>query len=130
MTDTTLSISTPATPAARPLFDGLHRRLRALAPGVALALALALAAIELARLGWLQANGISALTLAIVLGMVAGNTVYPRFAAVGAGGVTFSKQSLLRLGIILYGLRLTFQDIGHVGLRGVAIDALVLASTF
>ena len=130
MNDTTLSISTPATPATRPLFDGLHRRLRELAPGAALALALALAAMELAKLGWLQANGISALTLAIVLGMVVGNTVYPRFAAVGASGVAFSKQSLLRLGIILYGLRLTFQDIGHVGLRGVAIDALVLASTF
>ena len=130
MNDTTLSISTSTTPATRPLFDGLHRRLRELAPGVALALALALAAMELAKLGWLQANGISALTLAIVLGMVVGNTVYPRFAAVGANGVTFSKQSLLRLGIILYGLRLTFQDIGHVGLRGVAIDALVLASTF
>ena len=130
MTDTTLSISTSTTPGTRRLFDSLHRRLRELAPGVALALALALAAMELAKLGWLQANGISALTLAIVLGMVVGNTVYPRFAAVGASGVTFSKQSLLRLGIILYGLRLTFQDIGHVGLRGVAIDALVLASTF
>jgi uncharacterized integral membrane protein (TIGR00698 family) len=98
--------------------------------GLALAGGLAVAAIELARIGWLQANGISALTLAIVLGMVVGNTVYPRIAAASAPGVTFSKQNLLRLGIILYGLRLTFQDIGHVGLTGVVIDALVLGSTF
>jgi uncharacterized integral membrane protein (TIGR00698 family) len=30
---------------------------------------------------------------------------------------------------VLYGLRLTFQDIGQVGMAGVVIDALVLSST-
>ena len=99
-------------------------------PGLALAAAIAAAAIGLGRIGWLQANGISALTLAIVLGIVVGNTVYPRIADGAGSGVTFSKQNLLRLGIVLYGLRLTFQDIGHVGLAGVAIDAVVLSSTF
>ena len=32
--------------------------------------------------------------------------------------------------MVLYGLRLTVQDIGHVGMVGVATDALVLGSTF
>ena len=41
-----------------------------------------------------------------------------------------SKQILLRAGVVLYGLRLTVQDIGQVGMAGVAIDALVLGSTF
>ncbi|MDE3010745.1 MAG: YeiH family putative sulfate export transporter [Pseudomonadota bacterium] len=99
-------------------------------PGLALATGLAFAAINLGKIGWFHANGISALTLAIVLGMLVGNTAYPRIAAASAPGVTFSKQGLLRLGIILYGLRLTFQDIGHVGLAGVVIDAMVLCSTF
>ena len=106
------------------------QRLRGFVPGLALAGGLAFAAIELGKIGWLQANGISALTLAIVLGMLVGNTAYPRIAAASALGVTFSKQNLLRLGIILYGLRLTFQDIGHVGMAGVVIDATVLCSTF
>ena len=70
-------------------------------PGLLLAGALGLAALKLAGAGWLRANGISALTVAIVLGMIVGNTVYPRFAQVAAGGVTFSKQWLLRAGIIL-----------------------------
>jgi uncharacterized integral membrane protein (TIGR00698 family) len=100
------------------------------APGLALTGALAAFAIEFSKLGWLQANGISALTLAIVLGMLVGNTVYPRLAAASAGGVTFSKQTLLRAGIILYGLRLTFQDIANVGISGVTIDIVVLSSTF
>ena len=109
---------------------GAWERVGTFLPGLALAGGLAFAAIELGKIGWLQANGISALTLAIVLGMLVGNTAYPRIAAVSAPGVTFSKQNLLRLGIILYGLRLTFQDIGHVGLTGVVIDATVLCSTF
>jgi len=99
-------------------------------PGIALVGALALMAIELGKIGWLQRNGISALTVAIVLGMIAGNTLYPRIALLSSSGVTFSKQTLLRAGIILYGLRLTFQDIANVGFPGVAIDACVLSSTF
>jgi uncharacterized integral membrane protein (TIGR00698 family) len=99
-------------------------------PGLALVAILAAVAIWLGRVGWFASAGISALTVAIVLGIVVGNTLYPRVARAGAGGVTFSKQTLLRLGIILYGLRLTFQDIAHVGIAGVAIDSLVLSSTF
>ena len=105
-------------------------RLSGLAPGVLLAALVAVLAIGLAEAGWLQANGISALTLAIVLGIAVGNTVYPRIAAGSAPGVNFSKQTLLRLGIVLYGIRLTFQDIRHVGFAGVIIDTVVVCSTF
>lgn len=48
----------------------------------------------------------------------------------GGAGVEFSRSRLLRLGVVLYGLRLTLQDVVHVGFDGVAIDALVLGSTF
>lgn len=99
-------------------------------PGALLVAVLASLAIVIGNIPWLQANGISALTLAIVLGMLAGNSVYRRLAPACAPGVTFSKQALLRLGIILYGLRLTLQDVAQVGLAGVIIDALVLSSTF
>ena len=98
--------------------------------GLTLSALIAAAAIFAAKSPWLQAHGFSALTLAIVLGMLVGNLGYQRIAPACAPGVNFSKQNLLRLGIILYGFRLTFQDIGHVGLSGVLIDALVLCSTF
>jgi uncharacterized integral membrane protein (TIGR00698 family) len=98
--------------------------------GIALTAALAAGATGLAQAGWLQANGISVVTLAIILGMVAGNTVYPRVESGSAAGVAFSKNTLLRVGIILYGLRLTLQDVATVGTTGIAIDAVVLTSTF
>ncbi|MES2186715.1 MAG: YeiH family protein [Pseudomonadota bacterium] len=99
-------------------------------PGLCAAALLAFGSIELAKSEVFAAHGISALTLAIALGMLVGNTVYPRFAGSVAPGIGFSKQKLLRLGIVLYGLRLTFQDIGHVGVLGVAIDTVMLCSTF
>ena len=116
-------------PEAR-LRSGKELHFKAYVPGLTLAAVLAFAAMALSRISWLQTNGISALTLAIILGMLIGNTVYPSIANVSAEGVTYSKQKLLRLGIILYGLRVTFQDIGHVGFAGVAVDAFVVCSTF
>jgi uncharacterized integral membrane protein (TIGR00698 family) len=100
------------------------------APGIALSAALAALAVGLGGLEWLQSHGMSALTVAILLGIVLANTVYTRLAGTAGPGVNFSKQTLLRAGVILYGLRLTVQDIGHVGIAGVLIDAVVLTSTF
>jgi uncharacterized integral membrane protein (TIGR00698 family) len=70
------------------------------------------------------------LTLAIAIGLVGGNLLPAPALAASAEGLELAKQRVLRAGIVLYGLRLTFQDIGHVGLAGVAIDAAVLCSTF
>jgi uncharacterized integral membrane protein (TIGR00698 family) len=119
-------------PLVLPAKPGSPRRqqLMSFLPGILLTGTIAVLATELAKSAWMQANGISALTLAIVGGIIAGNTVYPRIATYSVRGVTFSKQILLRAGIILFGLRLTFQDIGQVGVVGVIIDALVLGSTF
>jgi uncharacterized integral membrane protein (TIGR00698 family) len=103
---------------------------RHLLPGLALSAALACAAIELGKFAWLTAHGMSALTIAIVLGILVGNTLYPALAPASGAGVAYSKQTVLRAGIVLYGLRLTLQDIGHVGLAGIVIDTLVLSSTF
>ena len=99
-------------------------------PGLLLAAAAAAAATALGSRGWPQAHGLSALTLAIAIGLVAGNLLPASAMTATADGLNLARQHLLRAGIVLYGLRLTFQDIGHVGLAGVAIDAAVLCSTF
>lgn len=126
----TLALSKLSQPAPRRLSSpSLQDKLRLL-PGLALSAALAAAAIRLGATGWLPAHGMTALTVAIVLGILLGNTVYPFFAASSGAGVLFSKQTLLRAGVILYGLRLTLHDIGQVGVSGVLIDAVLLSSTF
>jgi len=123
-------LTNSGVPAVAPVPPKPWRAVTDRFPGIVLMGALAAVAIALGKIAWFESTGISALTLAIALGMIVGNTLYPRIARAGAGGVTFSKQTLLRLGIILYGLRLTFQDIATVGVPGVTIDLLVLSSTF
>jgi uncharacterized integral membrane protein (TIGR00698 family) len=109
------------TPPSRPVQS---------ACGLALAGAIAAAAMWGAGLDSLQHLGISALTLAIVLGIVLGNTVFPRIAPYSGEGVDFARARLLRLGIVLYGFRVTFQEIGNIGWAGVLIDVLVIGATF
>ncbi|WP_137008716.1 YeiH family protein [Aquitalea aquatilis] len=104
--------------------------LRQHTPGLLLVLVLALGSLHAAALPWFSQLGLSALTIAIVGGMVLGNTIYPRIALPSHSGVTFAKGQILRLGIILFGFKLTFQDIAAVGISGILIDACVLSSTF
>ncbi len=84
----------------------------------------------LAEQPWVARWGLSALTLAIVGGIVLGNTVYPALHTRCGTGVDYAKQRLLRLGIILFGLRITLQQIAQVGWTGVLIDVVMLASSF
>ena len=74
--------------------------------------------------------GLSSLTLAILIGMILGNTVYTNFAERLNKGVCFAKGQLLRLAIMFYGFKLTLTQVASVGLPAVMSDALVLTSTF
>ena len=98
--------------------------------GLLLAAAIAGAAVWLGNQPAVAALGMGALTLAILLGMLVGNTLWPQLQAHCDSGVLLAKQQLLRLGIILYGFRITFQQIADVGVSGVLIDMLTLSSTF
>ncbi|MDE1943271.1 MAG: YeiH family putative sulfate export transporter [Betaproteobacteria bacterium] len=99
-------------------------------PGLLFAGVSSIVIMQLANLPSLLKLGLSSLTLAIVLGMVLGNTVFGRMAHSCGAGVDFSKSTLLRLGVILYGFRITFGQIAHVGWAGILMDALMIACTF
>lgn len=74
--------------------------------------------------------GLSSLTLAILLGMILGNTIYPKFTELLNGGVCFAKGQILRLAIMFYGFKLTMTQVASVGMPAIMTDALVLTSTF
>ncbi len=74
--------------------------------------------------------GLSSLTLAILIGMILGNTVYTNFSKRLNEGVCFAKGQILRLAIMFYGFKLTLTQVASVGLPAVMSDALVLTSTF
>lgn len=120
---------TPASLAPFPL-DSIGLRIRRLTPGLVISTTLGIGALCLADLPLFASHGLGALTLAIVLGLAVGNTVYPKLAERCHFGVGMAKQQILRTGIVLYGLRLTFQDIAGVGWTAVAVDTLVVTGTF
>jgi uncharacterized integral membrane protein (TIGR00698 family) len=99
-------------------------------PGLILTAGLALLAMSLANLAALKHVGLTALPLGILAGVVVGHTGFPRWATSAGPGVDAAKGPLLRLGIVLFGFRITFQQIGAVGVTGVLIDATMVALTF
>jgi uncharacterized integral membrane protein (TIGR00698 family) len=98
--------------------------------GLVLVGALAACASLVAATSWFQNLGLSALTLAILLGILVANTVFPAMAPWAGSGVDFSKNTLLRTGIVLYGWRITFHQLTAVGWSGLLIDIILIALTF
>ena len=94
--------------------------------GLLIALLLGGVALCLAPVPWLAAHGVSALMLAMLLGMALAGVRRPGWQP----GLNLAKGPLLRLGVALFGLRLTLADIAGLGVRVWVIDAAVLVSTF
>ena len=84
----------------------------------------------LAALPPLAQNGISPLTLAIVLGMALGNTVAAPYLPRIGEGIAFSKGRLLRLGIVLYGFKITWAQLAFAGWPALFADVGVVCGTF
>lgn len=77
----------------------------------------------------LKAISISPLIIGIVLGMVYANSLRNHLPATWGPGIKFCSKTILRLGIILYGFRLTFQDVMAVGVPGIVIDCIIVTVT-
>lgn len=84
----------------------------------------------LSTFAFINQLGLGALTIAIVLGIIIGNTIFTKIGIYTDKGVDFSKNNLLRLGIIFYGFRITFQEINSIGLEGLLIATLMISSVF
>jgi uncharacterized integral membrane protein (TIGR00698 family) len=96
--------------------------------GVALCLLAALLAWYTAALPWNHKLQLSPLTLSIVAGMFVGNTIPWSKLERWLPGLRFCQQKLLRLGIVLYGIRLTVNDISRLGPRVLVLDVTVIGT--
>ena len=99
---------------------------RGYAPGLIAVTLLAWASIELHTLPQLAA--VSALMIAIVLGMLVRNTV--GLPAACAPGIRFSLRRILRFAIVLLGFQLSARQIAEVGGMGLFVVAVTLAAAF
>ncbi len=99
-------------------------RAKELAPGLAVVIALAVTATVVAG----RIEAISPLVGGVILGAALVNLVDLPTSL--QPGVTFAAKRLLRIGIVLLGLRLSLGDLADLGLRGVVVVALVVSATF
>ncbi len=99
------------------------------APGLVLVSLIALASTILAQQPMLKDLRISPLIVGILLGVLVGNTVRGKLPANIDAGIGFSASKILRLAIILYGFRITFDQIAGVGVAGVLLDVVMVTST-
>lgn len=98
--------------------------LRPLIPGLLLvALGSAVAVIIAAPFA-----AVSRLTAAVVVGAVIGNSGLARPSAVP--GLTFAAKRVLRVGVVLLGLRLSLGDVAALGSRGLAVVIFTVVATF
>ncbi len=97
-----------------------------LIPGLLLATGIAVLAESLKKIPSLSL--FSSLIIAILLGLIVKNTV--GVTPIFKPGITFSLKRILRLSIILLGLRLSVPQILAVGPAGLAIVFITLTSTF
>lgn len=115
------SLAPPSSPPLRQTLGWVY--------GVLLCILLALLAGLLAEQPVIKRMGISVLPLAIVLGMVIGNLAARPLRLVDAG-IQFAKGRCLRLGIILFGFHLTWQELVAVGPGGLALAVAMLCLAF
>ncbi len=89
----------------------------------------AAAATYIAGLGPIKALGLSPLVIGIVMGIFYANTLHNQTPDAWQSGITFSGKKILRFAIVLYGFRITFQQIAEVGMDGFLVSLIMLTST-
>src|SRR3990167_7148537 len=95
--------------------------------GLGLIALIAMVSYMVVNLPWISDIGLSALIIAIILGIGLGNTWH--YPQTWAPGIQFAAKRLLRTAIILYGFRVSFQQIASVGISALILDIFVVTAT-
>lgn len=97
--------------------------------GVLLMALFACAAFFIGQAQVLQAISFSPLIIGIILGMIYANSLRNHLPETWTPGIQYCSKRVLRLGIILYGFRLTFAQVMEVGVAGITVDCIIVAVT-
>jgi uncharacterized integral membrane protein (TIGR00698 family) len=106
----------------------MYKTIKNLIPGLLVALFLAIFSMIIATHPTLQAMAISPLIISILFGLLIAN-LFRELPHQLQPGLRLSTSKILRFAIILYGFRLTFQDILHIGFSGIIDGMSIVLST-
>lgn len=97
--------------------------------GVFLIVVISVAAWLISTIPAVESLSFSPLIVGIILGMIYANTLRSKQPQSWNEGLKFCSKRMLRLGIILFGFRLTFQNVVEVGVPALIVDVIVVSVT-
>ena len=97
--------------------------------GVLLITLFSCAAFYIGEMDFVKSLSLSPMIVGIVLGMLYANSLRNNLPDTWVPGIQFCSKRILRIGIIFYGFRLTFQDVTAVGVPAIIVDAIIVAAT-
>lgn len=97
--------------------------------GILLITLFSFAAFYIADFEFVKRLSLSPLIVGIVLGILYANSLRNHLPQTWVPGVTFCTKFVLRAGIILYGFRLTYQQVMQIGLPAIVIDTIIVLFT-
>lgn len=97
--------------------------------GVLLITLFSCAALYIGDMAFVKSLSFSPMIVGIILGMLYANSLRNNLPETWVPGIQFCSKRILRIGIILYGFRLTFQNVVEVGIPAICIDAIIVAVT-
>jgi uncharacterized integral membrane protein (TIGR00698 family) len=98
--------------------------------GIGFVAIFAFAALAISDLSFFKNLQISPLIIGIVLGIIYANTLRHHIPSEWGPGITFSGKTLLRLAIVFYGFRITLHELMDVGIEGLVVSIIMVATTF
>lgn len=97
--------------------------------GVLLIALFSCAAFYIGEMSFVKSLSFSPMIVGIILGMLYANSLRNNLPETWVPGIQFCSKKILRIGIILYGFRLTFQDVLAIGLPAMLIDVIIVVVT-
>ncbi|KAF1299334.1 hypothetical protein BAU15_01430 [Enterococcus sp. JM4C] len=104
-------------------FQSISKKIGPILPGLALSVTVA----AISRLLALFVPKLGGATIAILLGILLGNTLFKQKSL--AVGTKFSESKLLEISVVLLGATVTFQTIAQIGLKGIGFILIQMSVT-
>jgi uncharacterized integral membrane protein (TIGR00698 family) len=98
--------------------------------GILLIALFSLSAFYIADFQWVKDLSLSPLIVGIILGMLYANSLRNFIPQTWVPGIKFCTKQVLRTGIVLYGFRLTIQEVLQIGWPAFLTDTIIIIGTF
>lgn len=97
--------------------------------GILLIVLFSFSAFYIAEFEFVKRLSLSPLIVGIILGMLYANSLRNKLPETWVPGIKFCTKQVLRTGVVLYGFKLTFQQVMLVGLPAILVDCIIVSGT-